>query len=130
MGLRELMDMVTIFQFCLRYYWLLFCLFQIQGNASPQANYNLQQFGNLHPKVELKHLPFPLPDPSRNGKLRGSQQLYQVNKEGHLLTDARISKYFGETSKREEFIQICKAKSVISAWHCFPGAERPFKGLV
>ncbi|XP_057582639.1 small nuclear ribonucleoprotein E isoform X3 [Hippopotamus amphibius kiboko] len=64
--------------------------------------------------------------PSRNWKLRGSQQLYQVNKEGHLLTSARISRYFGDISKWEEFTQICKAKVGMA----FLAVKRPFKSVV
>lgn len=33
------------------------------------------------------------------------------------------------TLKREEFTQICKAKSVTSLWHGFPCPERPLKKL-
>jgi len=49
-----------------------------------------------------------------------------TTKKSHLLRGVRISWYFSETSKREEFIQIFKAKSVVSPWYSFPGPNQPF----
>ena len=46
-------------------------------------------------KAKLKHFYlFSLPYPSRDWKLLGSQQLYQINEEGYLLNSYRNLKVF------------------------------------